>query len=85
MVFRRPDSLWVISVKLTATGVGKNLREDVGEMIEKHPLMNAYWEDKNPKLSNITIPMYILASYSTGLHTEGTIRGYQYTSSKDKW
>jgi predicted acyl esterase len=53
---------------------GKNQREDVAAMIEKYPLMNAYWEDKRPRLPDITIPMYILASYSTGLHTEGSLR-----------
>ncbi|ETS85194.1 hypothetical protein PFICI_03219 [Pestalotiopsis fici W106-1] len=64
---------------------GKNKREDVVSMIEKYPLMNAYWEDKKPKLENIKIPMYVLASYSTGLHTEGSIRGWKYANSKDKW
>lgn len=64
---------------------GFNKREDVVAMIEKYPLMNAYWEDKKPKLANIKVPMYVLASYSTGLHTEGSIRGWKYSSSKDKW
>lgn len=64
---------------------GTKEREDVVTMIEKYPLMNEYWEDKKPKLQNINIPMYVLASYSTGLHTEGSIRGWKYASSKDKW
>lgn len=64
---------------------GKNEREDVGTMVEEYPHYNAYWDDKRPKLQNIDIPMYVLASYSTGLHTEGTIRGFQYASSKEKW
>ena len=64
---------------------GKSKREDVVSMIEKYPLMNAYWEDKKPRLENIKIPMYVLASYSTGLHTEGSIRGWKYSNSKDKW
>jgi predicted acyl esterase len=64
---------------------GKNNREDVVEMIKRYPLMNAYWEDKKPKLQNIKIPMYVLASYSTMLHTEGSIRGWKYASSAEKW
>ncbi|KAI8651854.1 hypothetical protein LRP88_10858 [Fusarium phalaenopsidis] len=64
---------------------GKTRREDVVAMIEKYPLMNKYWEDKKPNLQNIDIPMYVLASYSTGLHTEGSIRGWKYSNSKDKW
>ena len=54
-------------------------------MVVKHPHMNAYWEDKNPKITKIDIPMYVLMSYSTGLHTEGSFRGWKYASSKDKW
>ncbi|KAH6951211.1 Alpha/Beta hydrolase protein [Ilyonectria sp. MPI-CAGE-AT-0026] len=64
---------------------GLNLREDVATMAEKYPLWNAYWEDKKPKLANIDIPMYALASYSSQLHTEGSIRGWKYASSKQKW
>ena len=64
---------------------GENGREDVISMIEKYPLMNEYWEDKKPKLRNINVPMYACASYSSGLHTEGSIRGFLLSSSKEKW
>ncbi|PYI05104.1 alpha/beta-hydrolase [Aspergillus sclerotiicarbonarius CBS 121057] len=56
---------------------GRSRREDVAAMIERYPLMNAYWEDKRPRLQDIEIPMYILASYSTGLHTEGSLRAWK--------
>ncbi|CEL03654.1 hypothetical protein ASPCAL04804 [Aspergillus calidoustus] len=64
---------------------GKTSREDVAAMIQKYPLMNAYWEDKRPRLHDIDVPMYILASYSTGLHTEGSIRAWKYAGSNEKW
>ena len=64
---------------------GLSLREDVVRMILEQPMMNAYWEDKNPRLGDIKIPMYVLASYSTGLHTEGSIRGWKYSNSQEKW
>jgi predicted acyl esterase len=54
-------------------------------MVERYPLWNSYWEDKKPKLDKITVPMYVTASYSTGLHTEGSMRGFFLSSSKDKW
>ena len=57
----------------------------VGTMVTTHPHMNAYWEDKNPKVTDIEVPMYVLMSYSTGLHTEGSFRGWKYSSSKEKW
>ncbi|PPJ52986.1 hypothetical protein CBER1_11097 [Cercospora berteroae] len=54
-------------------------------MVDQYPLWNDYWEDKKPKLRNITVPMYATASYSTGLHTEGSLRGFQLASSTEKW
>lgn len=54
-------------------------------MVEKYSLWNAYWEDKKPKLAKITTPLYATASYSTGLHTEGSFRGFFLSSSKEKW
>lgn len=60
-------------------------RENVEAMIDKYPTWNDYWEDKRPKLHKISVPMYVTASYSTGLHTEGSLRGYFLSSSEDKW
>ena len=65
--------------------LGPNHREDVGNMIEQHPLCIDYWDDKKAKLRNITIPMYATASYSTGLHTEGSVKGFQLSRSTEKW
>ncbi|KAI8300733.1 hypothetical protein K4K59_001390 [Colletotrichum sp. SAR11_240] len=64
---------------------GPGLREDVGAMVEKYGIWNDYWEDKKPKLRNITVPMYATASFSTGLHTEGSVRGFQLSRSSEKW
>jgi predicted acyl esterase len=65
--------------------LGPNEREDVAAMVEKYSLWNDYWEDKKPKLRNISVPMYATASYSTGLHTEGSVRGFQLSRSTEKW
>lgn len=54
-------------------------------MIRKYPLMNEYWNDKRVKLGQINVPMYCLASYSSGLHTEGTIRGFLFSGATEKW
>jgi predicted acyl esterase len=54
-------------------------------MIEQHPLCIDYWEDKKAMLRNITVPMYATASYSTGLHTEGSVRGFLLSRSTEKW
>lgn len=47
--------------------------------------MNEYWADKRADVKNINVPIYALASYSTGLHTFGSFRGYTEAQSKDKW
>ena len=54
-------------------------------MIDAYPLWNDYWQDKKPKLHNIDVPIYATASYSTGLHTEGSVKGYQLAGSAEKW
>ncbi|CAK7201833.1 hypothetical protein SEUCBS139899_004548 [Sporothrix eucalyptigena] len=65
--------------------IGRNQQEDVLAMIQKHPLMNAYWEDKRAKPQQIKIPAYILASYSSFLHTVGSFRMFEDLESTDKW
>lgn len=54
-------------------------------MIEKYPLMNDYWADKRAQVGNINVPIYALASFSSGLHTFGSFRGYTEAPVKDKW
>lgn len=65
--------------------VGRNSVEDPVAMVEKYPEWNSYWEDKRARLDRINIPAYILASYSTMIHTEGSFRGFEDISSEKKW
>lgn len=64
---------------------GNNHREDVSGMVDEHPLWNSYWEDKKAKLSKVNVPLYAIMSYSTGLHTEGSLRGFLLSASTEKW
>ena len=64
---------------------GKNRVEDVPAMLQKYPLMNGYWEDKRAKLEKINIPAYVVASWTSAIHTHGTFDGFRRISSKDKW
>lgn len=54
-------------------------------MLEKYPLMNEYWASKRVDISKITVPAYILASYSTFLHTFGSFRGFVEIPHEKKW
>lgn len=65
--------------------IGRNQQEDVIGMLEKYPLMNEYWNNKRADISKITVPAYVLASYSTALHTFGSFRGFTEISHSKKW
>jgi len=71
--------------ELAKSLVGKNLREDLIAEAEQHPLMDALWESKIPAFENITVPAYIVASYSQNIHTPGTFRGWRSIASTEKW
>ncbi|KAL3455963.1 alpha/beta-hydrolase [Aspergillus heterothallicus] len=46
---------------------------------------NPYWEDKRPDITKINIPTYITASFSSALHTMGSIRGFLDVNTSAKW
>ncbi|CAI0642328.1 unnamed protein product [Colletotrichum noveboracense] len=46
--------------------------------------MNPYWEDNIAKIENIDIPMYVVAGYSSSIHSYGTIQGFR-TAKGKKW
>lgn len=60
--------------------------EDIVEMAKDHPLFDEYWASKNADLSSVTVPAFIVASWSDhGLHSRGTLEGFKKIASKDKW
>jgi uncharacterized protein len=59
--------------------------EDIISMVAKYPLWNDYWEDRKAKLERITVPMYVVASWTNLLHVRGTFKGYLGAQSKEKW
>lgn len=70
---------------LSRSFIGQNAREDLAAEGELHPLMNAFWETKFPEFEKITVPAYVVASYSNSIHTPGTFRGWRRMGSSDKW
>ncbi|WP_375387903.1 CocE/NonD family hydrolase [uncultured Amnibacterium sp.] len=64
---------------------GGNRKEDVVGEVAAHPLMDGLWADKAADLENITVPAYVVASYSNTLHTAGTFRGWRRIASEEKW
>ncbi|MFJ6531757.1 CocE/NonD family hydrolase [Microbacterium sp. NPDC091662] len=64
---------------------GKNRKEDILAEVDAHPLFDALWSEKVPEFDRITVPAYIVASYSNTLHTAGTFRAWRRIASEQKW
>ncbi|MFM9921270.1 CocE/NonD family hydrolase [Lacisediminihabitans sp. H27-G8] len=64
---------------------GKGQKEDILAEVDKYPLVNELWANKIPEFDKITVPAYVVASYSNTLHTAGTFRGWRRIASEDKW
>jgi putative CocE/NonD family hydrolase len=69
---------------------GRNRRfsrtEDFVNERDGHPLDDDYWRAKRPILENIEVPALVCASWSDqGLHTRGSIQGFERISSPQKW
>ncbi len=52
---------------------------------KEHPLYDEFWRKRHPNLSNIEVPAYICASWSSHLHNRGALEGYKQISSQHKW
>jgi predicted acyl esterase len=64
---------------------GKGSKEDIVAEAERYPLMTELWENKIPRFDRITVPAYVVASYSNTLHTAGTFRAWRRIASEEKW
>lgn len=51
----------------------------------EHPLWDEFWQSKAAELERITVPAYVVASWSDhGLHTRGTLEGFKRICSPEK-
>lgn len=64
---------------------GRGQTENPAAVAEQHPDWCAYWEDKRVDFRKIPIPAYVLANFSTGLHTEGNVRRFEESKTMQKW
>ncbi len=64
---------------------GHQRKEDILTEAEQHPLVDELWADKIPDFARITVPAYVVASYSNTLHTAGTFRAWRRIASREKW
>ncbi|KAK1688983.1 Alpha/Beta hydrolase protein [Colletotrichum godetiae] len=64
---------------------GRGGIESFREMYARHPLANAWWNDKRPDMKRINVPTYITGTWTNTMHGMGAIRGWLEVQSKDKW
>ena len=51
-----------------------------------HPFYDDFWRSKSADLEKITVPAFVVASWSDhGLHSRGTLEGFRRISSAHKW
>lgn len=71
--------------RLASAFVGNNLAEDLVAEAQAHPLVDDLWRSKTPAFEKVTVPAYVVASYSNAIHTPGTFRGWRGIASAEKW
>ena len=54
-------------------------------MAAEHEFYDEYWASKRVDFSKVKVPMYVLASYSSSLHTTGSIRAFRESNTENKW
>lgn len=60
--------------------------EDLRTEDAEHPWLDEFWASKAAPLDAITVPAFIVASWSDqGLHTRGTLEGFKKIRSRHKW
>ena len=59
--------------------------EDVIQMCLNHPLFDEYWDDKQAKAEKINVPVYATASWTSPVHTQGTLLAWRKLGTEKKW
>jgi hypothetical protein len=67
-------------------GASDQLIEDLWAETAEHPFYDEFWASKAAQLEKITVPAYVVASWSDhALHTRGTLEGFRRIASEHKW
>ncbi|PQE08365.1 X-Pro dipeptidyl-peptidase C-terminal non-catalytic domain-containing protein [Rutstroemia sp. NJR-2017a WRK4] len=64
---------------------GRHGMESFKEMHKKHPLANAWWNDKRPDMKKINLPAYITGTWTNTMHGMGAIRAWMEIDTAEKW
>lgn len=61
----------------------KDLRKET--LLPRHEYDDAFWAHLRPDISRINVPMYVVASYTTGLHSVGSVQVFRDAPVEQKW
>ncbi len=82
-VFAEP---WTEFRILRAKNPAATLVNNFAEEARERPFFDDFWESMIPDLAAITVPAYVITSWpDQGLHTRGTLLGYEQLGSEQKW
>ncbi|KAL2843693.1 Alpha/Beta hydrolase protein [Aspergillus pseudoustus] len=70
---------------LLAGFAGPNSAENMPLMLHGRPFFDDYWESKYIHPENISIPVYVVASYSSQLHSRGAFQVFRSAKTSSKW
>ncbi|MGM0217327.1 CocE/NonD family hydrolase [Enterococcus sp. AZ126] len=81
-----PDENFIERLQVNHVSAKSVKREDLLKEMSAYPLADtAIWQDKVADPSKITVPAFVIASYSNTLHTMGTFRSWRTLGSSEKW
>ncbi|MFF2486175.1 CocE/NonD family hydrolase [Microbacterium sp. NPDC058062] len=64
---------------------GESKIEDISAMALRNGLLDDYWRDKAPDLSQVDVPAYVVVDGVTGLHSMGGPEAFRRLGSDSKW
>ena len=77
---------WVAGPETLPEDVLATRRADLAADIERRPLMDAWYTERNPDWSKVTVPMLSAANWGgQGLHPRGNIEAFVQAASEQKW
>lgn len=64
---------------------GRQDVQDPTEALKHHPLFDDFWAAKAARIEAIDVPAYVVASYSSTVHTPGTFRAWERLDPQRRW
>jgi hypothetical protein len=66
---------------------GQNQIKDLRmtSVLPEHRYDDLFWAHLRPDIARINVPMYVVASYTTGLHSVGSVQVFRDAVVKEKW